>query len=114
MIDLTKVPATILRLDTTLDDGATPFFTISAQLDSDIVTLDFRWSERLARWSLTATLAGAVIVAGQEIELYKDLFRYASARPAGALVAMTLAGNLTAPGLGDLASRIGLYYFPTT
>lgn len=100
------------ELDLSLDDGLTPFFSVSFNADDRIVVTAWAWSERVERWYFSAEYDdGTPIISGQVVELWKDLFRFATTRPVGALVPMSEASALTAPALGELGGRVGVYYF---
>lgn len=102
-----------LEFDLT-QDNETPFFDQTVTLDRKDYKLSFAWNDRGSYWALTVqTSDGETIVAGQTITIGKDLCeRSVSAnKPPGLLVALNKSPSVELPGINELTSRVGLYYF---
>lgn len=105
--------AEILEFDLTSDDP-TPFFDQTLTLDGQDYKLTFAWNSRGAYWALSIeTSDGESIVAGQTITIGKDFCARSISvnKPKGLLTALNKSPSIEVPGISELTSRVGLYYF---
>ena len=95
----------------------TAFFQARLDLDGVPFLLDFAWNARGGddgTWTVSlSTPDGVPLVSGVSIVSNRLLWkRYAhdTRLPAGDLLAYDATGQISAPGYGDLSTRVTLYY----
>jgi hypothetical protein len=88
------------------------------QIEGVDYELRYAHNERTDSWTLDIAALGSVdadnvpIVTGRKIFIGDNLLGYASdaLTPPGLLLALSVDGTRRAPGLGDLGTRVNLYY----
>lgn len=95
-------------------DPELPFFVHRTTLDGKDYDFDFRWNDRCGLWAVTiSAISGEVLVASQVLRHGRNLLSSAvsSERPPGIVFVWSNTPNdLSAPKVGDLGGRVGIYY----
>lgn len=103
----------MIQLDLTPDPELS-FFTHQTTVEGRDYNFDFAWNDRRSLWVVTIrTAANEVLAASQVLRHGRNLLsrcRSANA-PAGAFFCwVNTPKDLSAPGVGDLGGRAGIYY----
>ncbi len=103
----------MVQLDLT-PDAEVPFFGLQTTLDGVDYDFAFAWNDRRSVWTLTMkTMAGEALCTSQVLKHGRNLLSRCISpnRPAGILfVWCNTPADLSAPGVGDLGGRAGVYY----
>ncbi len=103
----------MLQLDLT-PDPQKPFFVLRTTLDGKDYDFDFQWGIRRSLWTLTVrTAAQEVLVQSRALRHGNNILnrcRSFNAPPGFLFCWSNQPGDLSAPGVGDLGARVGIYY----
>lgn len=104
----------MIQLDVT-SDAETPFIELRTTLEGQDYDFAFRWNDRRGLWCVdVATQAGEMLVASRVLRHQTNILSRCRSpnKPPGMLFCwVNTPGDLRPPGLEDLGSRAGIYYW---
>lgn len=96
----------------TLTDGETRSYSQRVRLGGVDWLFEFLYSERRDRWTFSIlNQAGEYVLTGQLVCCGLGLLQRAVFGPTGQVYALPEDGDLTAPGLTELGTRVKLWWF---